>query len=336
MSRTIRPIAFNAVASFAILLTLEVGSRWIWPTELPDPFITETDANWRNTRRYDPLLFWSLRPSSSGPRLFTNRLGLRGPEIPAKTAGEFRILSLGESTTFAGRLPYDQSYSSLLERGLGLFIGGIVRVINAGVPGYTLFQGVVYLRERGLALEPDAILAYFGYNDFLPVVHREQRDAGSARSVAGLTDRELFEQRSRPARRAVEALLGVSNLARAIAFRSSPEPSRVVTGRRVRVPEADRRALLAELRALGRAHGVRVAVIIPWYRSFEKHAPLLRELHGASDVVLIDLPSLLSDVPKLRSAYFVDDVHPNAEGHQLIADAIERRLRAEWTDPQPD
>jgi lysophospholipase L1-like esterase len=332
IGRVVRLILFNAAATLGILVALEMVSRWVWPVGLPDPFVGQQDEAWSRTRRYDSLLFWSLRPSAHGSNWTTNRLGLRGPEVPVKTAGEFRILSCGESTTFAGRLPYEQSYSNLLEHGLASVQGRAVRVINAGVPGYTLFQGVIYLRERGLALEPDAVLIYFGYNDFLPVAYREQRDAGgeTAVSTEDLTDREIFELRSRPSRRAIEALLSVSNLARAISFRSHSDPSHVTTGRKRRVPDSDRRALLKELRELCRERGVRLAVIIPWYRSFEEHAPLLRELRAWNDVLLIDLPAMLADLPKARSAYFRDDVHPNAEGHRLIAGAIERELRAAW------
>ena len=44
-----------------------------------------------------------------------------------------------------------------------------VRVLNGGVPGYTLFQGVQYLLHRSEQFEPDMVLLYFGFNDYLGV-----------------------------------------------------------------------------------------------------------------------------------------------------------------------
>jgi len=131
--------------------------------------------------------------------------------------------------------------------------------------------------------------------------------------------------------RILGTLLSASNLVRVIAYRVRSDSGAPVPMKQwVRVPESDRRALLTDIRALCREAGVRLAVIIPWYRSFDQHVHVLRELEGQSDVVVIDLPGLLAALPKPRSSYFVDDVHPNAEGHQLIAAAIERKPREEW------
>ena len=45
------------------------------------------------------------------------------------------------------------------------------------------------------ALQPDAVLLYFGFNDFLKVAFRERRDSLSDSDSARLTDRQLFAQR---------------------------------------------------------------------------------------------------------------------------------------------
>src|SRR5262245_37928331 len=42
---------------------------------------------------------------------------------------------------------------------------GRYQVLNAGIPGSTSYHGLVYLRERGLALRPAIVIAAYGFND---------------------------------------------------------------------------------------------------------------------------------------------------------------------------
>src|SRR5262245_5960375 len=68
----------------------------------------------------DPDLFWRYRPHQDlqwkAIRVRTNAFGLRDRERSvAKPPGVFRILSLGESTTFGDQIDATQTYSYLLE-----------------------------------------------------------------------------------------------------------------------------------------------------------------------------------------------------------------------------
>ena len=221
-----------------------------------------------------------------------------------------------------------------MQEALGSVGGRSVRVINAGVGAYTLLQGFVFLEHRGLALEPDALLTYFGYNDFLTAGARATRDqrAWSAPTQA-MTDRQLFEQRRRLPFRLANALLERSNLFRVLVCRGSPELSEVVLESSVaRVPEADRRWLLGELRDRCRERQIRFVVVVPWYQEFDAHEPLLRDFAAENGVTIVDLPVLLKNLEPRKAELFLDLAHPNAEGHRVIGQAIAGELQKAWRD----
>jgi lysophospholipase L1-like esterase len=325
-----------------MLLLLEAGS-WLWGRVdyPPQPLIARDHPAWAARRRYDPLLFWSLQPNRQHELGGTNSLGLRGPEVaPAKPPGEFRVLSLGESTTYGWRIPYTDCYSALLEVELRSRSSRPVRVINAGVPGYSVMQGWLYLQDRGLRLQPDAVLLYFGINDFLPIAFRERRDGGSGDPVAGLTDRELYLERRRPSARLLGWILEWSNLVRGLgalfADDAPPVTAEAAVERvdgapyRVRVPEADRWSALSAIRNLCADAGIDLVVVIPWYRDFEGHAALLRRFAAGHGLPVVDLPAELAATPRPRSAYFQDPVHPNREGQQIIAVEILDLVEQRW------
>jgi lysophospholipase L1-like esterase len=285
--------------------------------------------------RIDDRLFFRMHPNLPGNgEPLTNSLGLRWPEIPPKAADEFRVLALGESTTFGWKVRAAETYSALLEQRLGTVAGRRVRVVNGGAPAYTSLQGLVFLRDEGPALAPDAVLVYFGANDLTPASFRTKRGAPWVAQEA-LTDRQQFERQQRPLARLGNLLLMHSNAFRAVALwgGSVPATDEVAPGSTVRVPDEDRRWVLHELVDLCRARGIRLVVVIPWYLMFEDHIPLLRAFAAEHVVPVIDLPDRLSAIAgPARKAFFMDLIHPNALGHQRIAEAIDAGLRDSWPD----
>ncbi len=329
MRDLLRKVVFSLAATALFVLAVEGVSRIILPTALPNPLIMENKDEWLELRQYDPLLFWSLPPNVTSGRVTTNSLGLRGPEVPPKSKDELRILSLGESTTFAGRLPYEECYSHLLETDLDSVMERPVRVINAAVPSYTLFQGYVYFEQRGLLLDPDVVLVYFGYNDFLPVANRARRDARATGGTAGLTDRALYERRQGRLFEISESIARRSNAYRLVMRLMRPRKSDVVKDpSKPRVPEEDRRLLLEQFRDLCARRGVLFVLVVPWYHTFDSHVPLLREFAQANGVPLVDPRAEFEALNENKNRYFLDPIHPNARGHRFIASLLAREIPA--------
>ncbi|MDP7075728.1 MAG: GDSL-type esterase/lipase family protein [Myxococcota bacterium] len=150
--------------------------------------------------QHDALLGWSHTPDSSGvyvgPRpwpiefetpITINSLGLRGPDLQPRQPRELRILALGDSRTAAFEVPYEQTFTALLERSLTERLRRPVRVINAGVRGYGTDQSLLYFRDRGHRLDPDVILFLSANNDPTNnmTIHRMRRPFGKAAFALG-------------------------------------------------------------------------------------------------------------------------------------------------------
>ncbi|MEO6025500.1 MAG: GDSL-type esterase/lipase family protein [Candidatus Binatia bacterium] len=101
-----------------------------------------------------------------GEHIRINAAGLRGAPVKAKAPGTIRIVVLGDSFTFGLGVEEADTFPASLERSLTAALGhGTVEVLNAGVPGYNLFQERGALASRVPALTPDVIVLGFVEND---------------------------------------------------------------------------------------------------------------------------------------------------------------------------
>ncbi|TFG92634.1 MAG: hypothetical protein E4H11_09205 [Myxococcales bacterium] len=119
----------------------------------------------------DPILHFKLNTELQGNEGPLNSEGFRGEEWRAKAPGVYRILALGDSCTFGliaresfgfVKQPYPIKLQRLVERRIG---NGVLEALNAGVPGYNSFHGVMLLRTRLRDLDPDLTTVRYGWND---------------------------------------------------------------------------------------------------------------------------------------------------------------------------
>lgn len=320
----------------------------------------------------DPELFWRLRPNLDatyqGIEVTSNSLGLRSPEIGPKGENEFRILSLGESTTFGVGVSNEETYTSLLGKLLGELDSSREFVaLNAGVSAWSSFQSLKYLETRGLSLDPDLILFYHELNDYLPST---LRDSSNSELGARQTDRELYESRQRSG---FEALLQKSALFRYLqslyAYWSvkrfnredfdnpltsiglpdiginntlgriegekwiQAELNEMSLGRRV--SDQERRHILSRLVRLCRENNIALVVIHPAYRSTARHECLLTDFCRDRKVLMYEAYDALHphSATGENRALYLDRWHPTAQGHERLARGLAKFLQENLFPP---
>ena len=230
----------------------------------------------------------------------TNSLGLRDSEI--EDDGADRLLAIGDSCTWGWEVAQDEAYPQVLQRLLERQAGPRrYRVINGGTPGYASYQGLVYLRERGLALRPAVVMFGYWFNDQLPTGDVEEALA--------------LQQRIMPLVKLDDRLLEYSLLWRAMRSATLPREGDA----RVRVSPDKYRRNLAEIIRLTREQGARPFMVDfsgPDYSG--EYARIMAEL---SDELAV--PTVIYKGP------LIDIVHPTREGHAQLAEMILEQLKAE-------
>lgn len=216
-------ILYALLASVLAVCVLELTARIVLPVVEArqaenDVRFTFADV-WAHQRNpfhaIDRELFWKMTPGYSDGELSINGNGFRGPDFSEKKpAHTFRIIVLGDSVTFGFKVrqedTYAQKLSSLLSEAAPR--KRRIEVINAGVIGYSSWQGRKLYETRLARHSPDVVVALFGYNDHHGAV---------------FTDREKYQRRDLEA---VAAYLGRMSLFKAMVralggpLREEPSP----------------------------------------------------------------------------------------------------------------
>ncbi len=100
-----------------------------------------------------------------GTQISINRYGFRGRDYSLeKPKDVYRIVVLGDSITFGNNLPADQNYPAVLEKNF-LKSNRPVEVLNLGLGGYDTLQEVATLEDIGLQFSPDLVILGYCIND---------------------------------------------------------------------------------------------------------------------------------------------------------------------------
>ncbi|RIK94616.1 MAG: hypothetical protein DCC71_23445 [Proteobacteria bacterium] len=353
----LRPASGAALANPAWL-----GDRWMLRSDYRDEMAKAgVLSRYYELYQWDRYLFYRLRPNTSVELLdvfappaarersrwsvHVNARGFRSADFEdRKPAGAVRIAALGDSSTFGWGVEHFESYPERLAGRLATRWGverERVEVLNLGVPGYSSFQGRVLLAREALALAPDAVLFSYLSNDGAvtgesDAATYQQRLGASGALLEWLHASRAFEtleawiavlrQRIAPppepdphdaAQRNIASYeIAAANLRAAVELargagvpivlvgqctRGEPAAVMARVARETATPHLDATALL-EARVHEIATGDR----------FRAHRGELSERYGRAE--LEAHPGLLAFLP--------DGCHPNALGHQLVAEAL--------------
>ena len=284
----------------------------------------------------DPLLFWRVRPNLKEvvwdfSVVSTNSQGLRHEtDIARKQSGAFRIVCLGDSVTFGFRVPlvfpdkpHDYArdllpYPLLLERRLReTNPGKQIDVIPLAVPAYTTYQGLNLLRREIDRMKPDVVTACFGWNDIClrPMPDRQSMPVDWAHVAV----RSLLCHS--------QALVHFSRSSRSRKAKAADHPG---IGPPVpRVSTRDYVANLLKIAELARAHYAEAVLIAPVYRDAKANPPeaklirqyrnSLREAAQVHSVPYLEIGELTETNYPANDRSFGEVIHPNAEGHEIMA-----------------
>jgi hypothetical protein len=92
-----------------------------------------------------------------------NSLAIRGPEIPEKEPGEYRVLLIGDSFVQADEIAFEKTMAELLNKSLGY---KKIRVIQHGIGSWSPLLELNWLLKEGFDLKPDLVIDFLCINDF--------------------------------------------------------------------------------------------------------------------------------------------------------------------------
>lgn len=260
---------------------------------------------------FDPELLWTPNPRFGNVFALDGTRG--GPLAEARAQARKLIVAVGDSNTLGPRDAPDH-WPGYLQDLLAMNAPeGGWRVVNAGVYGYSSFQGLRRARDV-LRHRPELVYWSFGANDAHPVHQTDEAYAGRVARLAGW--RWL---------RVAPPLLHAW-------WHLRDDTSGPVTNR---VPLADYRRNLEEFVRLCREAGARPVLLTRPYRGqsnapdhWMSYAPAYnqatRDVAAARGVDLVDVYEAFRATPQL----FADESHFTRRGYQRLAQELLGDLHA--------
>lgn len=158
-------IAMVTLAVVCTLAAIEIGLRLSWHDDFNDlkkgrEIIIQPSPH-RDIK-------YELVPKAQGYAWGTdvtiNSMGYRGRAGTPGRFNGFRALAIGDSITFGNGLPIESTYAWRLHDLLNT-TSSAYEVLNFGVGGYDIIQNVALVQHKGLQYKPDLIILGYCHND---------------------------------------------------------------------------------------------------------------------------------------------------------------------------
>jgi lysophospholipase L1-like esterase len=337
--------AFIYVVFLILLLSIEMITRLAFPrveslelfVATPQQRMQVASAEQSSIFEGDPLLLWRLKPNLDHAIwdftvVSTNAQHFRADyPIGTKPAGTFRIVCLGDSVTFGYRVPpvwpdkpkdYDpewQPFPMLLEKELRKANPSRkIEVFPMAVPGYTSHQGLAWLRRDIDYLQPDMVIASFGWNDV---------------SVSDVPDRSAIDTRWAPVtiRWLIDHSQAFAHATRWLRSRNKSTPF-VAAAPVPRVSDAEYIDNFTQIVNLVRSHSASVIIIGAPYRDSTTNPPeaqlmtryraSLKSAMQQSNTPYLEILELTEAAGSVNQGFFGELIHPNHIGHRLMTSEL--------------
>jgi lysophospholipase L1-like esterase len=303
----------------AILMLTEMGVR---ATSLNRKWSPEIEKKYR-------LVDWWIEENSLPYQQGMQFKGIA--HLTEKDKNTFRIISLGDSVTWGWPIENPEDvYPAILETVLNEYRPERrYEVINAGVVGWTSFQGLACFKKYLLRYHPDLVLISFGPNDCI-----DNEDEGLL-----WTDKEYWSRiNSLNKNFTVTRLLNYLDrirlyrgLKRFISYlkirNTSYEPN-------YRVPLEDFKENLEEFIRVGEENNIKVLFMYVVYNplnpdaaDIDKYYRVMEAVAKENRIGIVDTITLFEK--QSCNVLFLDLDHPTELGHRLIAEEIYKTLIGE-------
>ncbi len=332
-----KTLLFSLLTLFVFFLTAEVifrviGFQRIFPERA---FILNPELSYPKYYKKDAELFWRIRPNQTIKGKFfvdgvykINSKGYRDYEFSEnKAPDKKRIIIMGNSCTFGWKVDLEDTYSKRLEKLLNQELPEPkFEVINAGMTGYSTYQGLRLLKREILKLHPDIIIISYGWNDMCA---SQRLDKEQKFPPQWLLDLDDFLSRSK-----FYSFLKFEIMTW-LKSRKKPVDKRELV---YRVSIEDYLKNLEQMAKIAENWDIEVIFLstpVSSARIFlgpgktskphianKYYNQALRELSERIKVPLIDVALLFEDRGELYDNGREEYIHFNAKGHQVIAEAI--------------
>jgi lysophospholipase L1-like esterase len=241
---------------------------------------------------------------------------------------------MGDSCTWGYLLEQNKTYPAQLQSLLSKHCSGntIIEVINAGVPGYSSFQGLQYLRKIIGEIDPDLVTIYFGRNDrrLMPPEWQGRQDCEQAAHRGIISSIQGYLKHLKIYQLNGWIVLTLRNL--------FPENSDTETEEHLQPDESPLEDTRMRVSADDYADNIRKMVRLtedagatPFLLTTPVNPHTIGNYNDVLKRTAVELDAHLLDIAadfeaKGVSAYLFDDCHPNPEGNRLIAEKIYNQI----------
>lgn len=259
----------------------------------------------------NPLVSHHHRPSSQatlmGVSIRTNADGFRDDEYPVAKGDRRRIVFLGDSLTLGWGVEKEQTFEHILEGRLNATAP--TEIINLGIGNYNTTQEVNLFIDKGAKYDPDQVVLFYFINDAEPVPQKSRFPGlGNYRIVT------FYWSRIKALKARLSDSTGFQEYYSAL-YRDGSEGW------------ARSQAALLQLKQLSREQGfdLRVVLLPELHQladyTFRKEHAIVTDFLRANEIPVLDLaPSFQGERQPQTLWVSLDDAHPNARAHGLIAD----------------